>query len=129
YLVQEEKNNVRAVTHAAVGANYTRDEVMAAETEQKLSESTCSANITADSITNPPRRSLQGILTRLRGRQRCTLRRMLNAAIQWTLTFHHLCYKSHLIGGESIAIYCAYFQTSISHPAVALATTQPTRHT
>uniref|UniRef100_A0A2H1VDC9 SFRICE_007018 n=1 Tax=Spodoptera frugiperda TaxID=7108 RepID=A0A2H1VDC9_SPOFR len=40
YLVQEEKNNVRAVTHAAVGANYTRDEVMAAETEQKLSEST-----------------------------------------------------------------------------------------
>ncbi|KAF9810181.1 hypothetical protein SFRURICE_017405 [Spodoptera frugiperda] len=26
-----------------------------------------------------------------------------NAAIQYTPTFHHLCYKSHIIGGEHIA--------------------------
>ncbi|KAF9814736.1 hypothetical protein SFRURICE_014831 [Spodoptera frugiperda] len=26
-------------------------------------------------------------------------------------TFHHLCYKSHVIGGEPIAIYWAQFQT------------------
>uniref|UniRef100_A0A2H1WFY6 SFRICE_012542 n=1 Tax=Spodoptera frugiperda TaxID=7108 RepID=A0A2H1WFY6_SPOFR len=28
-----------------------------------------------------------------------------NASIQYTLTFHILCYKSHVIGGEPIAIY------------------------
>ncbi|KAF9808356.1 hypothetical protein SFRURICE_008409 [Spodoptera frugiperda] len=33
-----------------------------------------------------------------RGRQRHT-------AIQCTSTFHHLCYKSHVIGGGPIAIY------------------------
>uniref|UniRef100_A0A2H1W4K3 SFRICE_031645 n=1 Tax=Spodoptera frugiperda TaxID=7108 RepID=A0A2H1W4K3_SPOFR len=33
------------------------------------------------------------------------LRHVPNAAIQCTPTFHHLCYKSHVIGGEPIAIY------------------------
>ncbi|KAF9823179.1 hypothetical protein SFRURICE_001130 [Spodoptera frugiperda] len=45
-----------------------------------------------------------------RGRQKCTLAR--NAAIQGELTFHHLFYKSYVIGDEPIAIYCAPFQTS-----------------
>ncbi|KAF9806501.1 hypothetical protein SFRURICE_001296, partial [Spodoptera frugiperda] len=34
-----------------------------------------------------------------------------NAAIQCTPTFHHLCYKSHVIGDEPIAIYWTQFQT------------------
>uniref|UniRef100_A0A2H1VHN8 SFRICE_010667 n=1 Tax=Spodoptera frugiperda TaxID=7108 RepID=A0A2H1VHN8_SPOFR len=34
-----------------------------------------------------------------------------NAAIQCTPTFNHLCYKSHVIGGELIAISRAQFQT------------------
>ncbi|KAF9797946.1 hypothetical protein SFRURICE_019289 [Spodoptera frugiperda] len=34
-----------------------------------------------------------------------------NTAIPCTHTFHHLCYKSHVIGGEPIAIYWAQFQT------------------
>uniref|UniRef100_A0A2H1WSM9 SFRICE_038576 n=1 Tax=Spodoptera frugiperda TaxID=7108 RepID=A0A2H1WSM9_SPOFR len=34
-----------------------------------------------------------------------------NAAIQCTPTFHHLCYKSRVIGGEPIAIYWTQFQT------------------
>uniref|UniRef100_A0A2H1VWE4 SFRICE_019910 n=1 Tax=Spodoptera frugiperda TaxID=7108 RepID=A0A2H1VWE4_SPOFR len=34
-----------------------------------------------------------------------------NAAVQCTLTFHNLCYKSHVIGGELIAIYWEKFQT------------------
>uniref|UniRef100_A0A2H1VPB3 SFRICE_004517 n=1 Tax=Spodoptera frugiperda TaxID=7108 RepID=A0A2H1VPB3_SPOFR len=33
-----------------------------------------------------------------------------NAAIQCTPTFHYLCYKSHVIGDEPIAIYWAQFQ-------------------
>ncbi|KAF9788975.1 hypothetical protein SFRURICE_016835, partial [Spodoptera frugiperda] len=34
-----------------------------------------------------------------------------NAAIQCTPTFHHLCYKSHVIGGEPIAISWTQSQT------------------
>ncbi|KAF9806103.1 hypothetical protein SFRURICE_008231 [Spodoptera frugiperda] len=34
-----------------------------------------------------------------------------DAAIQCIPTFHHLCYKSHVIGCEPIAIYWAQFQT------------------
>ncbi|KAF9802596.1 hypothetical protein SFRURICE_013783, partial [Spodoptera frugiperda] len=34
----------------------------------------------------------------------------VNDAIQCTPTFHHLCYKSQLIGGEPIAIYWTQFQ-------------------
>ncbi|KAF9814897.1 hypothetical protein SFRURICE_016742 [Spodoptera frugiperda] len=33
------------------------------------------------------------------------------AAIQCTSTFHYLCYKSHVIWGERIAIYWAQFQS------------------
>ncbi|KAF9791615.1 hypothetical protein SFRURICE_020014, partial [Spodoptera frugiperda] len=43
--------------------------------------------------------------------QRCILRHF-NDAIQYTLTFHtHLCYKSHVIGSDPIAISWAQFQT------------------
>ncbi|KAF9823178.1 hypothetical protein SFRURICE_001129 [Spodoptera frugiperda] len=35
----------------------------------------------------------------------------LNAAIQCTPTFHHLCYKSRVKGGEPIAIYWAQLQS------------------
>ncbi|KAF9794624.1 hypothetical protein SFRURICE_014171 [Spodoptera frugiperda] len=38
-----------------------------------------------------------------RGMQRCRLRHVM--PLQCTHTFHHLCYKSHVIGGEPIAIY------------------------
>ncbi|KAF9793983.1 hypothetical protein SFRURICE_003419 [Spodoptera frugiperda] len=34
-----------------------------------------------------------------------------NAAIQCTPTFHNLCYKSHVIGGEPNAIYWTQFQS------------------
>ncbi|KAF9802263.1 hypothetical protein SFRURICE_008945 [Spodoptera frugiperda] len=32
----------------------------------------------------------------------------LNAVKQCTPTFHHLCYKSHVIGGEPIATYTGH---------------------
>ncbi|KAF9821122.1 hypothetical protein SFRURICE_001057 [Spodoptera frugiperda] len=45
----------------------------------------------------------------------CTLRNLMNDTIQCTPTFHHLyCvlhYKSHVIGGDPIAIYWAQFRT------------------
>ncbi|KAF9824417.1 hypothetical protein SFRURICE_002079, partial [Spodoptera frugiperda] len=41
-----------------------------------------------------------------RGRQWCTLRHMYSIP-----TFHHLCYKSHVKGGEPITICWAQFQT------------------
>uniref|UniRef100_A0A2H1V4R4 SFRICE_014454 n=1 Tax=Spodoptera frugiperda TaxID=7108 RepID=A0A2H1V4R4_SPOFR len=58
--------------------------------------------------------------------------------IQCTPTFHHFCYKLHVMGGEPIVIYWAQIQTPNTLPypgiepeipcsAVALATTQPTR--
>ncbi|KAF9789006.1 hypothetical protein SFRURICE_005608, partial [Spodoptera frugiperda] len=34
-----------------------------------------------------------------------------NAVLQCTPTFYHLCYKSHVIGGEPIARYWVQFQT------------------
>ncbi|KAF9810614.1 hypothetical protein SFRURICE_021067 [Spodoptera frugiperda] len=43
-----------------------------------------------------------------RDEQRCTR----NATVQCTSTFHHLYYKSHIIGREPIAIYGSQFQTS-----------------
>uniref|UniRef100_A0A2H1WIJ9 SFRICE_026396 n=1 Tax=Spodoptera frugiperda TaxID=7108 RepID=A0A2H1WIJ9_SPOFR len=85
-----------------------------------------------------------------RSRQRHITAR--NAAIQCTPTFHHLCYKFHVIGGEPIAIIPGTFPDSVllprnfrkseqpsntlpdpgiepetPCPAVVLATTRPTR--
>ncbi|KAF9809940.1 hypothetical protein SFRURICE_002170 [Spodoptera frugiperda] len=47
-----------------------------------------------------------------RGRQRCILRHVMPLYnVHCTPTFHHLCYKSHVIGGEPIAISYTQFQT------------------
>ncbi|KAF9802926.1 hypothetical protein SFRURICE_015523 [Spodoptera frugiperda] len=47
-----------------------------------------------------------------RGRQRCIMAR--NAAIQCTLTFHHLCYKSHVGGGAQFRSSCYYGTEKLS---------------
>ncbi|KAF9797949.1 hypothetical protein SFRURICE_019292 [Spodoptera frugiperda] len=44
-----------------------------------------------------------------RGKQRCTLWHVM--PLYNVPTFHHLCYKSHVIGGEPIAISWTQFQT------------------
>ncbi|KAF9819048.1 hypothetical protein SFRURICE_000713, partial [Spodoptera frugiperda] len=53
------------------------------------------------------------LLSHIRGRQKCTLRHVMPLYNVHPL-FHHLCYKSYVIGDGPIAIYWTQFHISIS---------------